>query len=68
MNILCTLGFHDESEILLNLRTDRRVRVCRRCKKVVAKEIPNHCGCGKCIAYDLNWNNKLIKLGKVIEV
>lgn len=67
MSLKCLFGFH-QPEIVLNLKTNRRVKICKRCKTILGYERPNPCGCGKCIAFNLNWNVELKKLGKVIEL
>ncbi len=64
---LCLLGFHDH-DVVLNLKTNKRVEICKRCKKILDTEKHNPCGCGKCICIDMNWNARLKKAGKVIEI
>jgi len=66
MNLKCLFGFH-QSEIVLNLKTNRRIEICKKCKTILEEETPNPCGCGKCIAFNLNWNTRLKRFGKVIE-
>jgi len=65
MNFKCLLGFH-QTETVLNLKTNRRVEICKRCKNILDEETPNLCGCSKCVAFNLNWNERLKKEGKVI--
>ena len=65
-SIKCLLGFHQPYTVL-NLKTNRRMEICKRCKTILDNEILNPCGCGKCIALNLNWNIRLKKEGNVIE-
>ncbi len=66
MNLKCLLGFH-QLETVLNLKTNKRVEICKTCKKILDQEIPNPCGCGGCISVNLSWNEQLKKEGKVID-
>jgi hypothetical protein len=65
-DIRCYLGFHDK-EIVINLKTDRITKICKRCKIILNEADDNNC-CASCIAADMNWKEQLKRQGKIVEI
>jgi len=64
MNLKCLLGFH-QSEIVLNLKTNKITEICKNCKKHLKVHQKEVC-CHSCNIKDALWRIKLRKQGKII--